>query len=85
MNADNLSTYDKLMDGGFGFGTICLPTYLPRLLFTIIFPPIAITMEQFANGFKQPTKIITSIILTAMFYFPGLIHGLYGLDCSNMR
>ena len=80
----NDQTFDMIMNGGFGMGTVCLPIYLPRMIITIIFPPLGIILEQNEKGWPEPTKIITSIILTSCFYFPGLIHALYGLDCSNM-
>jgi len=75
--------YERLMNGGFGLSPICVPTYLPRLIITIIFPPLGVILEQYHTGFKNPQKIITSIILTSMFYFPGLLHALYGLDCGH--
>ena len=32
-------------------------------------------------GFKNPNRIIMNFILTALFYFPGLIHALTGMNC----
>jgi uncharacterized membrane protein YqaE (UPF0057 family) len=71
-----MSTFDKLMYGGFGFGPICFPTYIPILIITVIFPPLAVFLEEMANGFKDISKIIVNLILTSLFYFPGLIHAL---------
>ena len=73
------------MDGGFGLGPICYPSYLPRLIATMCFPPLGVFLRQRRAGNYQPTEIITSFILTALFYFPGLIHALYGLDCASQQ
>ena len=35
------------------------------------------------SGFPRIDKIITSFILTAFFYFPGLIHALSDIDCKG--
>ena len=71
------------MNGGFGLDHVCYPTYLPRLIATILFPPLGVFLRQHNKGAYEPTEIITSFILTALFYFPGLIHALYGLDCAS--
>jgi len=82
VDADGLTIYDKVMYGGFGFGTVCLPTYLFQLFITIIFPPAGVFMDEKKKGFPKPTRILTCIILTSLFYFPGLIYGLNGLSCG---
>ena len=74
---------NKLMNGGFGLGHVCYPSYLPRLIATMFFPPLGVFLRQRREGKFQPTEIITSFILTALFYFPGLIHALHGLDCAS--
>jgi uncharacterized membrane protein YqaE (UPF0057 family) len=76
-------TINKLMNGGFGLGHVCYPSYLPRLIATMFFPPLGVFLRQRREGKFQPTEIITSFILTALFYFPGLIHALHGLDCAS--
>ena len=82
-NPDELTFFDKIMYGGIGSGTICVPTYIGKLLFTILFPPLGIFLDEMKKGFPNPTRIITSLILTSLFYFPGLIYGLNGLSCGE--
>lgn len=69
-------TFNKLMYGGFGFGPMCFPTYIPKIILSIIFPPIGVILEEAANGFQDVSRIIVSFVLTSLFYFPGLIHAL---------
>lgn len=51
-----------------------------RTLFTIIFPPLGVLM---AKGFGGMTYILTSCLLTALFYFPGLIYSLSVINSSK--
>ena len=39
-------------------------------------------LDEKKKGFPKPTRILTCIILTSLFYFPGLIYGLNGLSCG---
>lgn len=89
--------FDRFLYGGLGHGYFCLPTNLIRILFTVLFPPIAtimkhlkiqstfpyITLETLSNIFNNIDDIIYSFVLTALFYIPGLIYGLSNLKCSE--
>jgi uncharacterized membrane protein YqaE (UPF0057 family) len=89
--------FDRFLYGGLGHGYFCLPTNLIRVLFTVLFPPIAtimkhlkmetkfpyITLETLSNIFNNIDDIIYSFVLTALFYIPGLIYGLSNLKCSE--
>ena len=88
-NFDDQSTYDKFMDGGLGYGSICFPAALPKILIMIIFPPLAVFLEQYKRGFPRVDKIVLNFVLTACFYFPGLLHALSelemgGISCSSI-
>ena len=67
-------------------GETCKPSYRSidmfyiRTLFTIIFPPLGVLM---AKGFGGMTYILTSCLLTALFYFPGLIYSLSVVNSSK--
>jgi uncharacterized membrane protein YqaE (UPF0057 family) len=85
--------FDKVIYGGIGYGNICLPTHLFRVLATILFPPIGIIIKhiKFINDFPwiDITNIIAniadfikSLILTSFFYIPGLIYSLNQLKCN---
>ena len=67
---------DILMNGGM-ITSICLPNILITIIFTILMPPVGIWINQHRNGYDNISTIIISIILTAAFYFPGLIYSLY--------
>ena len=55
-------------------GTI--PT--PVIIATVLFPPAGVFMELGLHGWIQ---ILVCLLLTFMFYFPGLIYGLIVLYC----
>ena len=89
--------FDRFLYGGLGHGYFCLPTNLIRIIFTVLFPPIAtilkylkinqqfpyINVETFINLFNNIDDIIYSFVLTALFYIPGLIYGLSNLKCAE--
>ena len=79
---DNQSAFSKMMDGGIGYGTICLPAELPKYIIMVIFPPLYVILDQYKKGFPRFDKIIVNIILTSMFYFPGLLHALSIIECG---
>ncbi len=77
------STYDRIMEGGFIAEDICIPRKFLVNLVTIFFPPLGVIYHQYLLEFPEPTKIFISIILTALFYFPGLIYSLNVVSCSG--
>lgn len=79
-----MSTFDKLMYGGFGFGPICFPSYILKLVVAIVFPPLAVFLDEMNRGFRDISRIIISIVLTSFFYFPGLLHAIsIVMNCRN--
>lgn len=80
---DNQSQMDKMMNGGILYGTICYPSNFPKYIFMIVFPPLYFIIDQYEKGFPRVDKIIISFVLTAMFYFPGLIYAIQDLNESN--
>jgi len=76
--------FDKLIDGGFGYGTICVPKELPSYIIMVIFPPAYVFLKQIKTGFDRMDLIIINFILTAMFYFPGLLHALNLRKCGSL-
>ena len=51
-----------------------------RIILTILFPPFGVFM---AKGFKGMKQILICCILTACFYFPGLIYAFAVINSSN--
>ena len=79
----------KLINGKIGYGSLCMSNTIIDLILLIIFPPIYVITFQIQNYFSNENtdnnkvidnidigEIITNIILTSCFYFPGLIHAL---------
>ena len=54
--------------------------YYVRTLMTVLFPPLGVMM---AKGFTGMSYILLSCLLTAMFYFPGLIYSLSVINSSK--
>mgnify|MGYP003990468527 FL=1 len=91
---DDWTFFDKVLYGGLGYGNICLPTHLFRVILTIIFPPLGILIKHVKMIDDFPwidlTEFIMNIgefiqatLLTAFFYIPGLIYSLNQLKCGN--
>ena len=77
------SIFDAIMYGNLVAHDICLPTYIFRLMITILFPPIGVWIKQHDAGYPEPGKIAICLILTSLFYFPGLIYALNNYQCSE--
>tara|TARA_E500000178_G_scaffold101679_1_gene101086 strand:+ start:105 stop:380 length:276 start_codon:yes stop_codon:yes gene_type:complete len=75
---------DRFFGGGIGYGKICFPVAIPRILITILFPPLGVFLEQLQSRPRFPNinRIFINIVLTTFFYFPGLIHALNGFNCN---
>lgn len=52
-----------------------------RTIITILFPPFGVLMAKGINGFFY---ILLSCVLTAMFYFPGLIYSFAVINASEL-
>jgi uncharacterized membrane protein YqaE (UPF0057 family) len=72
----NKSLGAAYLNGGFGFGKLCLDHEFTRLIIMFIFPPAYIFIKERQNGFKNKRAIILSLIYTSLFYIPGLVHAL---------
>lgn len=74
--------FDSILYGNMIAEDICIPRSFFVMIITIIFPPLGVFINQYNQGFPNPTSIGISMVLTALFYFPGLI---YALNQSNCR
>lgn len=97
--ADNWTFFDKLVYGGLGYGSVCLPTHLFDVIFTVIFPPLGLIIKHLdfldhfpyihwgtlARIIDHLDELIMSIILTALFYIPGLIYTLDKIKCEDLK
>ena len=91
IDASQWTLFDKIMYGGSGYGSFCLPTDLFIITISCLFPPlgqlIIILEDTITDSFPYITwdsirvlctynslnTIVYSIILTTLFYFPGLV------------
>jgi len=79
------SIFDAIMYGGLIAQDICFPSYIFKLIVTIIFPPLGVWWNQHEQGYPSPGRIAIGFILTALFYFPGLIYALNDHKCGSTK
>tara|TARA_B100001093_G_scaffold396266_1_gene383332 strand:+ start:222 stop:611 length:390 start_codon:yes stop_codon:yes gene_type:complete len=72
----NKSLGAAYLNGGFGFGKLCLDHEFTRLIIMFVFPPAYVFLKEQQKGFTNKRAIILSLIYTSLFYIPGLIHAL---------
>jgi uncharacterized membrane protein YqaE (UPF0057 family) len=80
--------YDKFLYGGIGYGYICLPKNMFRVILSVIFPPFGIILKhlQLHDTFPYINKnglinlvnnlpdVMWSVLLTFLFWIPGVIY-----------
>jgi uncharacterized membrane protein YqaE (UPF0057 family) len=80
--------YDKLLYGGIGYGYICLPRNIIRVILSVLFPPFGIVLHhlELKDEFPYITftglinlvnnigDVIWSVFLTFLFWVPGVIY-----------
>lgn len=76
----NSTLAGSYINGGFGFGKLCLDREFTRLILMFIFPPFYVFLSEKDRGFTNKGAIIMNFILTSVFYIPGLIHALIYKD-----
>tara|TARA_B110001469_G_C9537423_1_gene267003 strand:- start:76 stop:384 length:309 start_codon:yes stop_codon:yes gene_type:complete len=64
------------------FKKICYPKALFDTILAVIFPPLYVILHEYRKTpkFKDMSNIIQNIILTSMFYVPGLMHAMFLLN-----
>ena len=76
IHTDLASSY---MNGGIGFGKLCLDRQVTRMMIMFVYPPLYIFLEEKERTdkpFANMRAIILCFIYTCIFYFPGLIYAL---------
>ncbi len=75
---------DKLINGGFGYGKVCIPDELPQIILAVVFPPFSILWNWYMGLYtiwQTIYKFIICLVLTMCFYVPGLIYAINDLAC----
>lgn len=103
IDGSNWKSFDKIMYGGFGYGSFCLPSDFFKVVVTILFPPlgqlILILEDTITDSFpfitwdsikklctyKSLNTIVYSILLTTIFYIPGLVYTLTNIVESERK
>ena len=56
---------------------VCIPMGIVNTTVSVFMPPLGLYMKQKEIKQVNMKKIIVSLILTGIFYFPGLFYSLY--------
>ena len=78
-----MAAFEKIWNGDFLDETICIPHQILNTFLAIIFPPLAVFVNEYQNGFQEPSRIFISILYTLLFYFPGVIYALKSNKCKK--
>lgn len=103
IEAKNWTLFDKIMYGGLGYGSFCLPSDFFKVIFAIIFPPLGeiinIVEDTVSDSFpyftwdtlvmlcsyNAITHLVYSLVLTTLFYIPGLVYTLTNIVNKERR
>ena len=77
VNKGNTNLADQFINGGIGYGSICMPDSLLDMIIVIIFPPMYVILYQIKQKKMNMGQLILNFVLTSFFYFPGFIHAMY--------
>ena len=60
-------------------GGLCVPAILFDQIMAVLFPPLYVFVHEYRKTpkFKDVFNIMKSLILTSMFYVPGLMHAMF--------
>ena len=84
IDSGDFTFIDKVLNGGFGYGKVCIPDELPQVILLVIFPPFSILWNWYVGLYtiwQTIYKFITCLLLTMLFYVPGLIYAINDLAC----
>ena len=66
---------DKLINGGFGYGKVCIPDEVPQIILAVIFPPFSILWNWYLGIYsiwQTIYKFIVCLVLTCVSAIPRL-------------
>lgn len=68
--------FNQFGSGGMGESQYCFPSHIGDFFMIVLFPPLFVFFKEKKDNFKRFTRIIYCLLLTCMFYFPGVIYAL---------
>lgn len=74
---DPLELYNMFFHGQLIKDGVCIPMFIVNTTVTVFMPPLGLYMKQKEIKEVNMRKIIVSLILTGIFYFPGLFYSLH--------
>lgn len=68
----------QIQHGGMNQTPICIPKVLGPMIISMLFPPLYVFLHELKKNppFQNPVSIVVNLVLTALFYFPGVIHAM---------
>ena len=84
IDAGDWTIVDKILRGGFGYGKLCVPDEMPHIVLAIVFPPASVIWNYHLGIYtlwETIKKFIKCLILTSLFYFPGLVYAVNEISC----
>lgn len=91
--------FDKFLYGGIGYGHVCLPKNLFTVILSVIYPPFGIiikhlqlkdtapyiTLDGLHNLINNLGDVIYCVLLTFLFWVPGVIYAFQNLQILNLK
>ena len=74
---DPMELYNMFFHGQLIKDDVCIPMGIVNTTVSVFMPPLGLYMKQKEIKQVNMKKIIVSLILTGIFYFPGLFYSLY--------
>ena len=76
--------YDKVMYGGLGYGSFCLPTDFFKIIITIIFPPLGEIMNCIGNDLTIGFPFINWKVVKNLFTYENLNKIVYSFILTTL-
>ena len=84
INAQTWSLFDKVMYGGLGYGSFCLPTNLLKVIITIVFPPLGEVMNIIGNDVSYDYPFINWKVFHNLIQFENINRIIYSFILTTL-
>lgn len=76
--------YDKVMYGGLGYGSFCLPTDFFKIIITIFFPPLGEIMNIIGNDITNRIPYINWQVIKNLFTYENINRIVYSFILTTL-